>query len=382
MIAKCGNSQLRVPKQIAEEMRKSAGGSQGAAERQLANYDQLTENARAQLAPTEETLTELKEHMKSLYGYATEMSRRESSTQIAESLTELVYDIKGHFESIKEASEQDIHLVASAFERAILSKKDVYIVTEDEHIEHVAEILYNLIVCEQTGITKKLLDKILPMKVYVLSSRGDSKYCTRFNYQDVPVGRHYSLRSLFTPHFGMGTVLGSKAIGNASKDIPAKVREKLQSLNKYLPQAPSVETQSQGVIPAEKAETPAETKLQSTFSIIKEYARKAFENREETPEKDIAISALEELLEFADDVLRGTVSQELSTLQKKEISYQLDQVNAGLDALNAELKKVVSAERWYDNPENFIKYERMNAELKEKITKKRELEDAISDIIS
>ncbi|MEM4263643.1 MAG: hypothetical protein QW666_01985 [Candidatus Woesearchaeota archaeon] len=404
MLAKNGNNNLIIPKPIAEEVKKGAGGCLGEANKLLSNYDCLTESNKTRLTEAKDVLDALKKNMSSVYEYMTEICKREKTTPIADGLAELVSNFKGHFDSIKEASEQDIYLVACAFEHAILNKKDVNIVTEDAHIEHIAEWLYGCIVCEQTSITKKMLDRILPIKIYVISAQGDSRYCTKFNYLDVPIGKHYAFRQMLTLHYGMGTVLGSKAISNVLKDIPTKVRETINSLHRYLPSpaettlpAPSIEKQARD---AEK-ETPSaeklvektkedqakeasipEAKLHSTFAIVKEYAKKAFESKEETSEKELALSALEELLECSDVGLRNEINTELSSLEKKELSYKLNKINTELAAIDAELKKVISAEHWYDVPENFEKCEKLYEQLKRKSTDKREIESILSEMNS
>ena len=409
---------LHIIKVIGEELKKGAGACMGVAGRYLNAYQNLTSDAKNSLVDDAETvLQELQDVMKSFYQYAGRITRQDNSSPITEKLEELLFEARKHFNWRGEVGNNDLFFVAAAFEKAILSEGEIYIVTEDQPMTAAVESLHNLLVCKQTGVSRNVLERILPLNIFVWRTDKDKEFYTKFNCHEFPPGNQYNMRTNFRDHFSRGTVLGTTAIRDAEKKLPEKANKTLHSLLRYLPKKvepkkpleeqeepiPCEPDESEPILgefeeqisrkPAvEKFPEPekisstaahpitkpaAKKNLQDIFEIVSEYARAAYENHGQTPEKEKAMSAFEELTGFADENLKNTIDAEINYLINLDLTYHLEEVNIDITDLAGQIKSLTSTEDWYSKPENIAKLNELNTGLQKKQDKKKRIEEEI-----
>ncbi len=156
--------------------------------------------------------------------------------------------------------------------------------------------------------------------------------------------------------------IAERALAEGAPQDPAKIAETLraiaeQKLKEELAAAPPVQT-----APAVKSPEP----LYNTFQIVRDYARQAYEKPEETPEKQKAMSALEELAKTGSK----EISDEITSLLEKDINHKLGTAITELEKIKTQIKNMVATENWEEKPE----FAQLNLALIEALQKKKELQ--------
>lgn len=376
-------SNLHLIKPIATELANGTIASIKAIDPKIAAYEKLGPMPKDHLVDAGQVLHEFKEKMNALCEYTKHVSK--TPNFIADNIENLLFKIKKRFKWGGKSSDKDISLVSAAFAKAIETKNETYIISDDDDICQITECLYNLFVCEQTGLTKKQLSMLLPIKITV-SKTDTNKYTPVFTYTQAAAGRRYAIKSYLAIHCKMGTVDGSKAIQRSIEDTPVDTRkaafkiighitqqyakkekeekEKLAPVHQgtfkdqstagqFFPipeeakteypvktieealaesrAAPADSEQAEATTRVLVRESPAEkiepklpdNKFANAIEIITDYARKAYESAAETPEKAKAMGALEELLACSpDENSKKAITSEIKSLNEKEKEYK------------------------------------------------------------
>ena|GEM_PF-5782196 len=419
---------LHVIPAIGTELKKSAGATQGIANNLLVSYDEATEEVRGNLREhdAQTVLQDLSEVMGAFHTYASKIVREGDFSKITESLGDLLFEAKKHFHWRNTIGDKDLCLIAAAFEKAIRAENDVYIVAEDKPITFASESLYKLLVCKQTGISQNVLDRILPLGIFVWRTDGDTSFHPKFNSYVFPPGSHFGMKEQFRDHYSRGTKLGTSAVQDAEDKLLKKTHKVVHSWLKHLPKpakeepaaanleelaeelteleepAPAKQKEPAETIPApETAEEPRKTierlqmyeflnsrnaiestvegNMEASFAIVSKYSDLVYVTPEETPAKEQALVALGELARVCEtDELREAIVDKIASLRNKDLKYELEQVNTELDEIKGQIK-ALAVNDWYTDNAKLAKMQGLNDQRQEKEDKIKRLEESIEE---
>ncbi|MBW2973884.1 hypothetical protein KY346_05850 [Candidatus Woesearchaeota archaeon] len=421
---------LHVIPAIGTELKKSAGATQGIANNLLASYEEATEEVKANLSEhdAQTVLQELSQVMGAFHTYASKIVREGGSSEIIDSLGDLLFEAKKHFHWRNTIGDKDLCLIAAAFEKAIRVENDVYIVAEDKPITFASESLYKLLVCKQTGISQNVLDRILPLGLFVWRTDGDTSFHPKFNSYVFPPGTHFGMKEQFRDHYSRGTKLGTSAVLDAEEKLLKKAYKVVHSWLKHLPKPAKEESAAANLdelaeelteldepAPAKQEEaaeasTPApetpeeprktierlqmyeflnsrsaiestvEGNMEASFAIISKYADLVYAvTPEETPAKEQVMVALAELARSSEtDELREAIVDKITDLRNQDLRYALEQVNSERDEIMEQIRALQVGE-WYLNNEKLAQMQGLNTQRQEKEDKIKRLEESIEE---
>lgn len=426
---------LYMPKEIANELRQSARLTRDKLVENIAEYQKLSDSAQRTHETIKTAMDEMKKSAEALYERAlTYESQKEN--RAATELALFLERIKKYFKWGEKTRDKDIHLVANAFAQAIITQKEVYILSEDQDIEQTAECLYHLLACKNIGVPSLLKDH--PARVSVLRAKGYDEYTISFTYEKKPIGENFAINGYLRDYYKKGSKLNKEAEKNNKEDsfdIAKRVTILLQTMLKSMPKTVSgpdaipVLAEAESLrMEAERLEASVEfpeeprpispeinaiaakalaegalkdpAKTLETLRAIAEQKGKeedaANASLTDIVEKEPFASSLEIIRDYARQAYEKTgetpekktaksaleeladagvdVKEDLRNIKETEIKQEINALATEIPQIKAEIKQIVDTKpEWDDDPE----YNRLNQELTLKKAKKTELQSQI-----